>query len=105
MIWPEVEYLQELERIEEDCRKVPALLTDLARRRGVGAASPQVIAMISQVSSIGQHCREERERFGLWREDGLQSDEIIEAIYQQLAAFVATLESALPKRKDATRKI
>jgi len=105
MISPEADYLEELEDIESDCRRVPPLLIDLARRRGVTSNSTKLRSMLSNVESIAERCREERERFGLWREDGLEPGDIIEEIDRQLTQFVENLDSALPKRSPQLKKI
>jgi hypothetical protein len=96
MFSPEAQYLEDLEDIESDCRRVPALLIDLAQRRGVTANSAKLRSMLSNVASIAERCREERERFGLWRDDGLEPGDIIDEIDRQLTQFVSDLESELP---------
>jgi hypothetical protein len=96
MIWQEAEYLERLESIERDCRKVPPLLLRLAARRGKTAVSPEVILLLSMVEAIAWRCGRERETIGLWREDGLDPDEVIEEIEDELEKVVKALNATFP---------
>jgi len=98
MIWKEAEYLEQLGGIECDCRKVLALLPEAAERRGMAVISPEVAALLSVNETIMQRCRDERERLGLWREDGMEPDEILEEIDQQLSEFMKALKATLPAK-------
>jgi len=96
MIWKEAEYLERLESIERDCRKVPPLLLRLAARRGKTAVSPEVVLLLSMVEAIAWRCGQERETIGLWREDGLDPDEVIEEIENELEKVVKALNATFP---------
>ena len=93
MNWQEADYLEQLQSIERDCRKVPPLLINLAQRRGKAAVSPEVTLLLSMVEAIARRCGEERETVGLWREDGLNPDEVIEEIENELEEVVQTLNA------------
>jgi len=93
MNWQETDYLEQLESIERDCRKVPPLLINLAQRRGKAAVSPEVTLLLSVVEAIVRQCGQERETIGLWREDGLEPDEVIEEIENELEEVVQTLNA------------
>ena len=95
MIWQEAEYVEELESIAEDCRKVPSLLIAMAARRGMAPTSPEVVALLSMVAAIGQRCEAERENLDVWREDRSDPDEILEEIDEALETFVKTLDATL----------
>jgi len=100
MIWQEADYLEKLESIERDCRKVPPLLISLAERRGKAAVSPEVTFLLSMVEAIARRCGEERETVGLWREDGLDPDEVIEEIEDELEEVVHALDATFPASKS-----
>jgi hypothetical protein len=97
MIWQEADYLEQLESIERDCRKVPPLLLSLAQRRGMPAVSPKVTRLLSMVDAIARRCGQERETIGLWREDGLEYEEVIEEIENELEEVVNTLNATFPR--------
>jgi hypothetical protein len=96
MSWHEADFLEQLETIERDCRNVPALLVTLANRRGKQAFSPEVTRLISMAESIAQRCGEEREHIGLWRQDGLEPEDVLDQIDTELEVFIHTLNTTLP---------
>lgn len=96
MIWQEADFLEQLESIERDCLKVPPLLLNLAARRGKAAMSPEVTLLLSMVEAIARRCGEERETLGLWREDGLDPDEVIEEIERELDEVIDALNATFP---------
>jgi len=93
MMWQEANYLEQLESIERDCLKVPPLLLRLARQRGLSARSPEIAELLSMVEAIARRCGQEQETIGLWREDGLEPDEVIEEIENDLEEVVEALNA------------
>lgn len=52
------------------------------------------------VEAIVRRCGEERETVGLWREDGLDPDEVIEEIEGELEEVVHALDATFPASKS-----
>ncbi|HSI15074.1 MAG TPA: hypothetical protein VK961_23680 [Chthoniobacter sp.] len=62
--------------------------------------SPEVTLLLSMVEAIARRCGEERETVGLWREDGLNPDEVIEEIENELEEVVHTLNATFLASKS-----
>lgn len=92
--WEEGQYLETLEEMEADCLKMVTLLREVASCDFSKRYRRDIPRFVDEVKKLAERCREERESFGLWREDELEPAEIIEKLDAEFGPVLAMLKPA-----------
>jgi hypothetical protein len=76
----EEEDLRELKRLETSMSGIRSLLNEALCKESAEYWAPHVRQLLHAIDRFRKHCRDEIERFGEWREDGRETDEVIDML-------------------------
>ena len=98
--WEEGQYLETSEEMENDCLKMGALLTEVASCDFSKHYHKDIPRFVEAIKILEERCRREREAIGLWREDQLEPDEILDALDAEFGSLVERISAKIyPGRK------
>ena len=99
--WQEGTHLAYLEEMEQVTREIVVMLRDSIDTDFLRPHRARIPSLICSLESLERRCRDENDRFGLWREDGLGLEEILEEID---ADATRILDDAFPALQPCHRK-
>ena len=98
--WSEGQHLEELEDMENECSVMLDILRGVSSCGFAEHYRKDIPGFVEAVKKLAERCRTEREAIGLWREDELEPDEILDALDAEFGALVEMMSAKIyPERK------
>lgn len=98
--WEEGQHLEALEDMEKECFLMVDILKDVSSSDFAEHYRKDIPGFIVATKKLAERCRTERESLGLWREDELEPEEIIEELDAEFGVITKLMKSKIyPKMR------